>query len=1430
MKKILGLDVGTNSVGWAIINHDFNSKTGEILGMGSRIIPMDQGEISKFNDGNLQSSAAQRTQHRGVRRLIERSKNRRKRLIKSLKIIGFIPSDFKVNHLHSLAYKKIDGKTSFCFMDSYQEMKAEFHSDHPENIPLPYDWTIYYLRKKALKHKISKLELAWVILQFNTKRGYFQLRGDNSLDTDSKKYFVKDIVDNIVEIDNSRGNKIFEIELRNEIVGLYSSKEEPNWIGKEVEFIVTENRLKSGELKVKLSTPDENDWTLRKKKTESDIESKGLSVGEYIYNALLSNPQAKIRGELVHTIDRTFFKEELEKILANQSNYHSELNDNTLLQKCAKELYKNNKAHRDNLIERSITHLIVNDIIYYQRPLKSKKHLISDCKYESYQFKRDGKLEQKKIKVTPKSNPFFQEYRIWSFIHNLKIFKREHRTEDGILKLDHEVSDEYLNFQNKAKLFDLFKYSKELSHSQILKAFGLDLKNYKINYEEGKKIKGHETNSALLNVIIEKSLEKELKSVLSDRKKAMIIWHSIYSIQDKKEFLLNALGQESLALSKDLAKALSEVPPFKKDYSSLSQKAISKLLPVMRCGKYWNEEYIDNKTKSRIEKLITAEFDETISDRLRTKLANATTIQDFQGLQEWAASYVVYNRHSESAENIQAYNSYEEIDVNRLIPQHSLRNPVVEKILRETMLVVRDIWKEYGKPDRIHVELARELKMSNDQRKNYTRKRNENEARNKRAIAMLRELQKDDQSINPYSIGQLELFKLYEEGATFNEGNLNDDIKAIRRKDDPSTSELIRYKLWLDQKYLSPYTGQPIPLSKLFTPAYEIEHILPKSRYYDNSFNNKIICEREANKLKSDQTAYEFICAMGGNPISGNVKILKKDEYETLVKSMYWTNRTKIRNLLSHDLPKEFNTAQLNNTRYINKKLITLLNPVVKADKEGDWISTNLLPLSGGITFQLRKSWGLSDVWKKILAPRFQRMNEITNSKDFYNLVDGRIDLSGNETDIKRLDHRHHALDALVVACTSRQHIQYINSYRDKNKRYELMPKLFTRDRSDRYTDNFILPWKSFCGDCLNQLEKIIPSFKKNTRVINRTRNYYQKYFERNGKMVKAYVRQNKSEDYWAIRQSLHKDTIFGQRQIREYKSVNLSSALNDISSIADKELRNKIKKMFIAANSDLKTLKKMLKENPIIKNGKELKKVKIYYNNSDYSSSRTTVDTTLTKKNIETKVLGTVVKKALLDHLEKYNDDPVKAFDTNGLIELNKNRNNPIKKVTLVEALGKKFKLGEKGVNKEKFVEADKGTNLFFIVYKNKKTGELSVDKESSLSFIEVVNQFKLGYDAGEDRGGYDRIILSPGDLVFVLDDNSLNSKPDFSNKADIYKCVSFSKSDCFFVPANYANAIKNKRELGPLNKMEKSLEGITIKRNFYKIKVNRLGQILND
>ena len=132
-KIILGLDLGTNSVGWSLIEQDFNSKQGKILGIGSRIIPMSQDILGNFDAGNSISQTAERTSFRGTRRLYERCNLRRERLHRVLNILGFLPKHYAesidfVNNLGKFIpetetklpwVRNKDGKFKFLFQSSF---------------------------------------------------------------------------------------------------------------------------------------------------------------------------------------------------------------------------------------------------------------------------------------------------------------------------------------------------------------------------------------------------------------------------------------------------------------------------------------------------------------------------------------------------------------------------------------------------------------------------------------------------------------------------------------------------------------------------------------------------------------------------------------------------------------------------------------------------------------------------------------------------------------------------------------------------------------------------------------------------------------------------------------------------------------------------------------------------------------------------------------------------------------------------------------------------------------------------------------------------------------------------------------------------------------------------------------------------------------
>lgn len=1431
-KNILGLDLGTNSIGWALVQQDFENKEGNILGMGSRIIPMSQDILGEFGKGNSISQTAERTGYRGVRRLRERHLLRRERLHRVLHLLGFLPKhyDEKIDFTQRFgkfinqAEPKLAFDSEFLFKDSFHEMLADFKQNQPEFLKdkngedclVPYDWTIYYLRKKALTQKIEKYELAWLILNFNQKRGYYQLRGEEEKENPNKLvgFHSLKIVDVIPDAEtNKKGETWYSLHLENGWVYRRSSKISlADWKDKVRDFIVTtdlnddgsEKLDKDGIVKRSFRAPSADDWTLLKKKTEKDIDNSNKTVGTYIYDNLLLNPKQKIKGKMVRTIERKFYKQELEQILKTQKEFHSELQSENLLQDCVRELYRNNEQHQQMLEAKDFVHLFLNDIIFYQRPLRSQKSSISNCTLEFRKSKNEnGEEVIHRLKVIAKSNPYYQEFRLLQWVQNLAIYTKDD---------DKNVTNEFLkSTQDWEDLLRWLHSKKEIKQDALIKfliekkglkgkALTIEVAKYRWNYVQDKDYPGNETRY-LIQSRLDK-VEYAPKDFLTYENE-MALWHIIYSINDKIEYekALKSFANKKGLDEVTFVEAFKKFPPFKSDYGSFSEKAIKKLLPLMRFGTQWNWDNIDQNSKERIGKILTGEYDENIKGRVREKARHLNSETDFQALPLWLAQYVVYGRHSE-ADIAGKWNSVD--DLKQFLDdfkQHSLRNPIVEQVITETLRAVKDIWNFYGKGAKdffseIHIELGREMKNTADERKRITTMVTDNENTNLRIKALLAEMALDQNvdNVRPYSPMQQEILKIYEEGVLNAEENIDDDILKISKTAQPSATDLKRYKLWLEQKYRSPYTGQMIPLNKLFTPEYEIEHIIPQSRYFDDSMSNKVICEAAVNKLKDNQIGLVFIKNHHGEVVDfgmgKQVKILEVSDYEDFVKQNYNKNRGKRNKLLLEDIPEKMIERQLNDTRYISKYITQVLSNIVRDDKEGskdDGVnSKNIVPGNGKITTRLKQDWGLNDVWNDLVLPRFERMNTLTNSNDFTSKnTHGKtiptvpIELSKGFSK-KRIDHRHHAMDALVIACATRDHVNLLNNESSKSdtKRYDLNRKLRkyekvayndpkTGERIEKEVPkDFIKPWETFTEDTRTLLENIVISFKQNLRVINKATNYYEKI--ENGKKVKV----EQKGINWAVRKALHKETVSGQVHLDRIK----------------------------------------------VAKGKIL------------TATRKTLDASFNEKTIES-ITDTGIQKILLNYLKSKDNNPEVAFSPEGIEELNKNirlyndgkAHQPILKVRVFEQ-GSKFTLGETGNKTTKFVEAAKGTNLFFGIYED-KSGKRSYETIPLNIVIERQKQGLQAVPETNEKGKQLLFTLSPNDLVYVPEEGVFDEN---NIKVDrIYKVVSFSTYQCFFVRNDVSTSVVNKVEYSALNKMEKSIDNIMIKENCVKLNVDRLGKI---
>jgi len=1497
MKKILGLDIGTNSIGWAFIESNAyeNPETldGKIIQLGSRIIPMDADAMNKFETGVPESKATGRRQARGARRLNQRYKLRRTRLIEALKILGWIPENFP---LHFKNLKKHSINEHLKFSDDLKKEAAVFFgiADKITTKGVAYeiseDWIIYFLKTKALHTQVSLPELARILYHYNQRRGFKSSRKDAKIEEEEKeikwpiyqKWVEIVTITSIEEKGKGEGKDrdftFYELTCKASSLEFKAVKKRKNpldWLNKNIEVEITKKTTKDQIVTYTISEVDPKAWENRKAALEKDIAKENLYITEYylknIKTALQENHSYTVKQRIV---DRKFYQEEFKKIWETQSAfYKKEFTDKNKVSEIADTFYTQNKEKNKELKAKDLFHIFFNDIIYYQRGLKSQKGLLANCQYETKTYKtKDKEPKTIGVKVTSRSCPCFQEFRIWQTIHNLGIIKKE-ETINGKLKINIDVSNEYLTPDNKEKIFELFDSSAEISHDSILRLFGFKKDvtengeksfNFKLNYPDDKSFKGNETKSLFRKVFKKHGFAEEGEKYISNSESLNQLWHIVYSLPEEKE-IINALGNKKyFDLSDAVIQHISKLPEFASQYASLSSKAINKLLPLMRVGRYWNDGAIHITALDRINKIIDGEFDETISDKVREEILklNLNNINQFNGLPTYIAAYIVYGRHSERA-NEEKYESIDQLQVKTLIPYNSLRNPVVEKIIRETLSLVKDIWanEKLGRPDYIHVELGREMKNNNDDRKKIAEANTKNRVEKERIASLLKELKYPN--FNENSPSDLDKFRLWKE----NGGRKGEeDFDMLFKKNNAEfvkDADIEKYRHWAEQNYRSPYTGKTIKLSELFTEKYQIDHIIPRAKFYDDSFGNKVVVEAEVNALKDNRLAIQFIEDSQGKEINltdgSKITVLSLEDYKKFADDVF-TNKKKKRHLKLYEVPEGFIERQLNDTKYISRTVAQFLRPVAIGNETDEGV----IYTSGSITSDLKNKWGLNKLWKEILKPRFERLEGILEEK----LVLPSETKEGDyhfAKDYKRIDHRHHALDALVIACTSRSHIKYLNSLNSlsnnkKDKTYDdwakwkyLLNKKKQLENLENGMTEFGTPWEKFYLDTKEAVESIIVSHKPTSKLISKAVNKYYKWKEdENGKWEKKIHLQEAPKDddkYWvAVRQSLFGQP-YGKIYIAEYKKgLEIKTALkaqiqflsrenNDWNTedwrIAKSELRKQLDQLIKQFNKDEKMILKFLSLNPFTdKEGNKIDKIDLLHFKK-YASKKVSIDETFTKDKIEKMPYSNLEKNWLTNllkqHLEAYGNEPKLAFKGEALEMLYKKAPYAINKVTRKES-------GEKIEKNNKLLDGDAGVNQFFIVEIkneiNKKTGEeVVVRNYSTPNFLECIERLAKGLTIHDEDPSSKYIILSPGDIVYVPEEGEKNNQINWNDKKFISKRIYIMKSSnngqCFFIPSNISKPLVDTKELGANNKSERAWNKNMIKENFIKLKVDRLGNI---
>lgn len=1004
MKKILGLDLGTSSIGWAVVNQAVDPlEESSIVKLGVRVNPLTVDEKGNFEKGKSITTTADRTLKRGMRRNLQRYKLRREHLIGALKAYGWISDDTLLKE-----------QGNFSTFETYR------------------------LRAKAATEEVTLEQLARVLLMLNKKRGYKSSRKANNEEEGelidgmkvAKTLYEEHLTPGeytlrLIEQNKKYIPSYYRSDLQAEFNVIFDRQSQfyPEVLNSEMkEKLLGRNKtttekmfyaihkVKCAELKDrKTRTATLARWRVEALTNQLDMEQvvlvlstingeiagasgylgaisdhskelyfQHLTVGQYLMKNLDADPHFRIKNRVFYRQD---YLQEFETIWECQKRFHSELTDER-------------KAELRDIV------------IFYQRKLKSQKGLISFCEFESRQIEvmADGKKKTVTVgsRVCPKSSPIFQEFKVWSELNNLAL----------ISKADGTATP--LTLDQRTLLADELRYVTDLKAGAALKLLAVNEKQYGLNYT---KIDGNSTASALMDAC-KKVLEwtghdvENFDKLRSAEKLEMVtrvfgalgykadflavseseaspmfrLWHLLYSYEGDSSAtgvagLLEHIHQLT-AIPEEYVAALANAK-LVQDYGSLSAKAIKRILPFMKG-----------------EGLMYSEACEKVGYR--------------------------HSKQSLTKEEIEQRELKQRLEV---LPKNSLRNPVVEKILNQMVHVVNECISAYGPFDEVHIELARELKQSQKQRESATKALGERTKETEEIKKML---------INEFNIPY------------------------------PSRNDIIRYRLYEELKdngYHTLYSGTYISKEKLFSREFDIEHIIPKAKLFDDSFTNKTLELRSINIEKMDMTAADYVKQKYG--LAGFA------DYQTRVKNLYGkTNPRKQKQLLmaEKDIPSGFLNRDLSDSQYIAKEAKKMLHEITRT----------VVVTTGSITARLRDDWQLVDVMKELNWDKYDKLGLTeTHYKDNHQVR--RI-----KDWTKRNDHRHHAMDALTIAFTTPSHVQLLNNLNARsggNSKYGIMYKQLTADRK------FKMPMPGFRAKAMAHLKAVLVSIKAKNKVATPNKN-----------------------------------------------------------------------------------------------------------------------------------------------------------------------------------------------------------------------------------------------------------------------------------------------------------------------------------------------------
>lgn len=717
----------------------------------------------------------------------------------------------------------------------------------------------------------------------------------------------------------------------------------------------------------------------------------------------------------------------------------------------------------------------IEKAIFDQRPLKSQKGQVGKCVFEKNKTK------------CPSSHPMYEEFRMLSFINNIKI---QTPNDSALRPLSAEERELImpLFFRKsiiKKKQFDFEDIAKKLAPK---KQYGFYKKSsdaempYLFNYPMDTSVSGCPVTAALKDIFGDNWIDSLCETYTLAEGKSRLnvvndIWHALFFYTDETK--LAEFGKNRLQLDDEEAKKFCEIS-LPSDYASLSLKAICKILPYLRKGLiYSHAVFLGNlcevmpQYEWNMEEMRNAAIDNIIYEMNQIDSKDARTfevcikeyLKEQYHVSDEKLQKLYHPSMMEMYPRVQRTNNHGVYQLGS--PRiDSVRNPMAMRSMFRLRKLVNRLLEE-GKIDQdteIHIEFAREL----------------NDANKRNAIAAYT---KENQNKNDEARKKIRnLFK----------AETGNDIE-------PTDVDVLKYVLWEEQGHICLYTGKQIRISDFVgaNPKFDIEHTIPRSVGGDSTKMNLTLCDSRFNrevkktKLPTELPNHDEIMARINDwrekyeSLDGQIRRQKKmskgatakDQKDAIIRKRhllelqrdYW--RGKYLRFTMESVPDGFSRRQGTDISVISKYARLYLKSLFK----------HVYTVKGIATSDFRKIWGIQKVYSKK----------------------------------ERVNHVHHCIDAIVIACIGLDEYNKLGAYYHDEENHEWygMSKAY-----------FKKPWPTFVEDIEKVQDEILVYHYTPDNMPKQGRRRILLDVDINGLKKKKKVLCKGD----AARGSLHKDTYYG--------------------------------------------------------------------------------------------------------------------------------------------------------------------------------------------------------------------------------------------------------------------------------------------------------------